>query len=229
MKQTKAARSRRVDPLPGLTLNLEIVGVALLSLAVLLALALALPAGRTGSLGPIVANVLRGGFGAAAWLAIALLAAVAAIVFLELHAMRRLALFALCAVGEFLVIAGWLGLSLHGGFIGNAIGRGFVWLLGPAGARVVFAFGALAFAVAPTRISLKSLGATISAFAVTAWSRIVATIAPWTADQLWPAHAERSGGTTGARTNDRNSQPLCASGGCQRRCGDRTHARANTT
>ncbi len=179
MKQTKAARSRRVDPLPGLTLNLEIVGVALLSLAVLLALALALPAGRTGSLGPIVANVLRGGFGAAAWLAIALLAAVAAIVFLELHAMRRLALFALCAVGEFLVIAGWLGLSLHGGFIGNAIGRGFVWLLGPAGARVVFAFGALAFAVAPTRISLKSLSATISAFAVTAWSRLVATIVPW--------------------------------------------------
>ena len=179
MKQTKAARSRRVDPLPGLTLNLEIVGVALLSLAVLLALALVLPAGRTGSLGPIVADMLRGGFGAAAWLAIALLAAVAAIVFLELHAMRRLALFALCAVGEFLVIAGWLGLSQHGGYIGNAIGHGCVWLLGPAGARVVFAFGALAFIVAPTRISLKSLVATISGFAVNVWNRVAAMLAPW--------------------------------------------------
>ena len=57
MRQTKAARSRRVDSLPGLTLNLEILGVGLLAIALLLALAMVLPAGRSGSLGPIAAVV----------------------------------------------------------------------------------------------------------------------------------------------------------------------------
>ncbi len=154
MKQTKAARSRRVDPLPGAALNLEILGVALLALAILLALALALPA-RSGWLGPLAAHALRGGFGGAAWLAVTLLAAVAVIVFLELHAVRRLVVVASCALGEFLVLTAWLGMAQHGGIVGNALARAGVWLVGPAGARVVLAFGALACLVIPTRLSLK--------------------------------------------------------------------------
>jgi DNA segregation ATPase FtsK/SpoIIIE, S-DNA-T family len=178
MKQTKAARSRRVDPLPGLTLNLEIIGIALLSVALLLTLALVLPQGRTGSLGPLVVAFLRGGFGAAVWLAVILLAIVGVIVFLELHARRRLALFALCALGEFLVLDGWLGLGRHGGVVGNAIGGAFHWLLGTAGSHVVFAFAALAFVVVPTGISLKALAANASRPAAGAWNTLRRSTSP---------------------------------------------------
>jgi DNA segregation ATPase FtsK/SpoIIIE, S-DNA-T family len=178
MKQTKAARSRRVDPLPGLTLNLEIIGIALLSLALLLTLALVLPQGRTGSLGPLVVSFLHGGFGAAAWLAVVLLAIVGVIVFLELHAMRRLALFALCALGEFLVLDAWLGLGRHGGVVGNAIGSAFHWLLGTAGSHVVFGFGALAFVVVPTGLSLKALAAKASRPAAGAWNTLRRSTSP---------------------------------------------------
>lgn len=178
MKQTKAARSRRVDPLPGLTLNLEIIGIALLSIAALLALALILPVGRSGSLGPLAAAALRGGFGAASWLAVLLLASVAVIVFLEIHAMRKLAFFSSCAAGEFVVLDAWLGLGGHGGAIGNAIGHGFAWLFGPLGAVIVFAFGAIACAVAPTGLSLKSGFAMVSRSASGAWRAGAAAIGP---------------------------------------------------
>jgi S-DNA-T family DNA segregation ATPase FtsK/SpoIIIE len=178
MRQTKVARSRRVDAIPGLTLNLEVLGVGLLSVAALLALAMMLPPGRSGSLGPIAAEALRGGFGAAAWLAVALLAAVAVIVFLELHAMRKLALFSLCAAGEFLVLAGWLGLGGHGGVVGNAIGHGFTWLLGTLGAGIVFAFGAIAFVVVPTGLSLKSSFSVASRTSTAAWNALASGIAP---------------------------------------------------
>jgi len=178
MRQTKAARSRRVDPLPGLTLNLEILGAGLLSIALLLALALVLPASRSGSLGSLAAQALHGGFGAAAWLAVGLLTVVAVIVFLELHAMHKLALFSLCAAGEFLVLVGWLGLSGHGGVVGDSIGRGFAWLFGPLGASIVFAFGALAFVVVPTGISLKSAFALAARTGSKTWSALAVAAAP---------------------------------------------------
>jgi DNA segregation ATPase FtsK/SpoIIIE-like protein len=178
MRQTKAARSRRVDPLPGLTLNLEILGAGLLSIALVLALALILPPSRTGSLGSLAAQALHGGFGAAAWLAVGLLAVVAVIVFLELHAMHKLALFSLCAAGEFLVLVGWLGLGGHGGVVGDSIGRGFAWLFGPLGAGIVFAFGALAFVMVPTGVSLKSAFALAARSGSKAWSVLASAVAP---------------------------------------------------
>jgi len=178
MRQTKAARSRRVDPLPGLTLNLEILGVGLLVIALLLTLAMTLPAGRTGSLGPIAAGILRGGFGAAAWLAVMLLAAVSTIVFLELHALRKLALSSLCAAGEFLVLAGWIGLSGHGGLVGNAIGHAFSWLFGTLGASIVFAFGAIAFIVVPTGLSLKKSFSALGRGSTGAWSALSSAVSP---------------------------------------------------
>ncbi|HXN08184.1 MAG TPA: DNA translocase FtsK, partial [Candidatus Acidoferrales bacterium] len=178
MRQTKAARSRRVDPLPGLTLNLEILGVGLLAISLLLALAMILPAGRSGSIGPIAAEALRGGFGAAAWLAVGLLAAVAIIVFLELHAIRKLELFSLCAAGEFLVLAGWFGLSGHGGVVGNAIGHAFSWLFGTLGAGIVFAFGAIAFIVVPTGLSLKNSFSALGRGSTAAWGALGSAVAP---------------------------------------------------
>ncbi|MDQ6824143.1 MAG: DNA translocase FtsK [Candidatus Eremiobacteraeota bacterium] len=154
MKRTKAARSRRVDPLPGLALNLEIIGIGLLCVALLLALALLVP-GRSGSFGPVASAILHGGFGAGAWLAIVALVVVALIVFLELHALFKLAFFAACAAGEFIVLDAWLGLSNRGGLVGNALAHGVMWLLGPIGAAIVLAAAAVALVLAPTGASLK--------------------------------------------------------------------------
>jgi len=58
MKRAKAAaKSRRVDPLPRLTLNLEIVGVALLAIAAYVALALWAPK-SAGWFGPGLASTI---------------------------------------------------------------------------------------------------------------------------------------------------------------------------
>ena len=172
MRQTKAARSRRVDPLPGLTLNLEIVGVGLLSAALILGLALAMPAGRSGTFGIVASAALRGGFGDAAWLAVALLAALGVIIFLEIHAMRRLAILSACAALEFLVLTGWLGVAARGGIIGNAIGHAAVWVFGPIGAGIAFGFGAIAFALAPTGLSLKAAFRAFAQAATSSWTAV---------------------------------------------------------
>ncbi|MDQ6780187.1 MAG: DNA translocase FtsK [Candidatus Eremiobacteraeota bacterium] len=157
MKRTKAARSRRIDPIPGLALNLEVAGIALLCIALLLALALLLPPGKSGSLGPFAVAALRGGFGAGAWLAILALATLAIVVFLEMHAASKLALFAGCATAEFFVLDAWLGVSSRGGAIGNALAHGLIWLIGPLGSAVVLGGAAMALILVPTGLSLKKM------------------------------------------------------------------------
>lgn len=149
------ARSRRVDPLPGLTLNLEILGIGLLCIAILLALALELPARKSGSIGPAVNATLHAWFGGADWILVLALATVAVIIFLELHVPRMMALFAACAIGEFLVLDSMFGMSVRGGIAGNAMAHGLTWLVGGVGASVILMFGLVAFIVAPTGISLK--------------------------------------------------------------------------
>jgi S-DNA-T family DNA segregation ATPase FtsK/SpoIIIE len=149
------AKSRRVDPLPGLTLNLEILGSGLLCIAVLLALALWLPAGKSGSIGPAVNATLHAWFGGGAWVLVLALATVAVIIFLELHVPRMMALFAGCAIGEFLVLDAMFGMGGRGGTAGNALAHGLTWLVGGVGANVILMFGLVAFIVAPTGISLK--------------------------------------------------------------------------
>jgi DNA segregation ATPase FtsK/SpoIIIE-like protein len=149
------AKSRRVDPLPGLTLNLEILGSGLLCLAILLALALWLPAAKSGSIGPAVNATLHGWFGGGAWVLVLALATVAVIIFLELHVPRMMALFAGCAIGEFLVLDAMFGMGARGGAAGNALAHGLTWLVGGVGASVILMFGLVAFIVAPTGISLK--------------------------------------------------------------------------
>jgi S-DNA-T family DNA segregation ATPase FtsK/SpoIIIE len=160
-----AARSRRVDPLPGLTLNLEILGIGILCIAILLALALALPAGKSGSVGPVVNATVHAWFGGAAWVLVLALATVAVIIFLELHVPRMMTLFAGCAIAEFVVIDALFGMGSRGGALGDSIAHGLTWMAGGAGASVILIFAVVAFIVTPTGISLKRVlgGAAIGA------------------------------------------------------------------
>jgi DNA segregation ATPase FtsK/SpoIIIE, S-DNA-T family len=168
MKRTKAARSRRVDPLPGLTLNLEILGVAIFVLAALLAISLfATP--EAGFFGVLATATLHAWFGNAAWLAVVSLAVIASIIFLELHVPKVLALFSGCAAGAFLALAGFFGMAGGGGLVGNAIAHGLVALFGAVGANIVLGFAVLAFFITPTGISLKrvfgAVGSSVAAAA----------------------------------------------------------------
>ena len=157
MKRSKAAaKSRRVDPLPGLTINLEILGVALLCAAAYLALAIAAP-GRAGWIGPGIRLTVADWFGGGAWIAVVALAVVAVIIFLEIHVVRIMAFMAACAAGEFLALDAALGTGGHGGAVGNAIAWAAAKLLGGTGADILIGFGIIALAVAPTGVSLKKL------------------------------------------------------------------------
>src|ERR1700737_1026586 len=125
MGHSKAmARSRRIDRLPGLTLNLEILGGAFICAALLLAISLASPH-RAGAAGVVATATLHAWFGAAAWLAIAALVVVGAIIFLELHMPSTAAGFSGCAAGAFAAADGLLGMSARGGLVGNALAHGF--------------------------------------------------------------------------------------------------------
>jgi S-DNA-T family DNA segregation ATPase FtsK/SpoIIIE len=171
MKRTKAARSRRVDPLPGLTLNFEILGVAVFVVAALLALSLALGPGA-GAFGVLADRTLHVWFGGAAWLAVVALAVIASIIFLELHVPKLMAAFAGCAAGAFFAFAGLFGMAGAGGGVGNAIAHGLTALFGTIGADVVLFFVVLACVVTPTGISLKrafgALGTSVAAGAAQA-------------------------------------------------------------
>jgi S-DNA-T family DNA segregation ATPase FtsK/SpoIIIE len=169
MKRSKAeAKSRRVDPLPGLTLNLEILGVALLCAAAYLSLSIAAP-GDAGWLGPQVHGTVAAWFGAAAWIAVAALAGVAVIIFMELHVLKAMAIFAACAAAEFLALDAAFGMAGRGGTIGDGIAWVFVRVLGGPGATILIGFVVVASVVLPTGLSLKKLlGSTALAAARTA-------------------------------------------------------------
>ena len=155
MKRAKAAaKSRRVDPLPRLTLNLEIVGVALLAIAAYVALALWAPK-SAGWFGPGLASTIGVWFGAAAWISVAGLVVVAVIIFLEIHVVRIMAFMAACAAGEFLALDAALGMSSRGGAVGNAIAWGLSHVFGAGGAGIAIVFAIIAFVVAPTGVSMK--------------------------------------------------------------------------
>src|SRR5579863_1144594 len=157
MRRSKAAaKSRRVDPLPGLTLNLEVLGVALLCLAAYMSLSLVWPS-RAGWVGPALHTVLATWFGAGAWLAILALAVVAVVIFLEIHVLRMMGVMAACAAGAFLAIDAALGMRGAGGGVGNAIAWLLTRVLGSTGADLALALCIVAFVVVPTGISLKKL------------------------------------------------------------------------
>src|SRR5215469_12192756 len=154
MKRTKSARSRRVDPLPGITLNFEIIGGALFVLAGLLAISL-LRASAAGFFGSVANETMHSWFGAAAWLGVLALTVIAAIVFLEIHVPKIMVAYSACAGGAFLALAGLFGMVNAGGAVGDAIAHGLSTLFGVTGANIVLIFVVVACIVTPTGISLK--------------------------------------------------------------------------
>lgn len=163
-----------MDPLPGLTLNFEILGGAVFVVAALLAISLAATA-SAGAFGALASKTLHAWFGGAAWLSVVALVVIASIIFLEIHVPKLMAAFAACAAGAFFAFAGLFGMAASGGIVGDAIAHALTALFGTIGANVVLFFALLACTVTPTGISLKrvfsALGTSVSSGAAQARER----------------------------------------------------------
>jgi S-DNA-T family DNA segregation ATPase FtsK/SpoIIIE len=146
VRRTAAAASR---------LNFELAGIAALGFAVLLAIALVLPATRTGAVGSATALALRSLFGGAAGWFPCLVALIGAIVFLEIDVPKMIARLGSAAVGFFIIVDTALGPS--GGSTGRALEGGLTALVGDVGERVVLALAALSLAVWITNVSVKKV------------------------------------------------------------------------
>lgn len=136
-------------------LNFEIAGIAAIGLAVLLGIALALPAHRAGIALGATATGLSALFGEAAPLFPVLVALFGGIIFLEINVPRMIASLGTAALGYFLLIDAAFG--RHGGWMGAALWTGLQTLVGVAGARVVIGLGALLLAVWITNVSVKKV------------------------------------------------------------------------
>ena len=144
-------------------LNFEIAGIAAIGLAVLLGIALVLPAHRAGIALGATAMGLSALFGEAAPLFPVLVALFGGIIFLEINVPRMIASLGTAALGYFLLLDAALG--RHGGWIGAGLWTGLQTLVGVAGARVVIGVTALLLAVWITNVSVKKLiGLVILAF-----------------------------------------------------------------
>ncbi len=144
------ARGRRARAT--VRLNFEIAGIAALGVAVLLALALALPT-SSGAAGAATARGLIALFGAGAWLAPLLVGLIGGIVFLEINVPQMIATLGLAAVAYFLILDAAFG--TRGGIVGGGISRGLRGLFGAAGTDVVLVVLALLITLWITRMSLK--------------------------------------------------------------------------
>ena len=136
-------------------LNFEIAGIAAIGLAVLLGIALALPAARAGIAGGATAAALSALFGGAAPLFPVLVALFGGIIFLEINVPRMMATLGTAALGYFLLIDASFG--HHGGWVGGALWTGLRTLVGVIGARIVIGLVALLFAVWITNVSVKKV------------------------------------------------------------------------
>ena len=139
-------------------LNLEIVGLTAIGLAVLCGVSLAVPH-LAGSFGGWTASTLRLLFGGGAALFPVLLAAMGAIVFLEVNVPRLIASFGSAALAYFLMIDAALGAggTARGGFVGAEIWWALHALIGPVGAWIALAIGFLSLTLWLTGASLKRL------------------------------------------------------------------------
>jgi DNA segregation ATPase FtsK/SpoIIIE, S-DNA-T family len=139
-------------------LNLEIVGIAALSVALLCGIALAAP-GATGNVGRALAGGLRELFGGGAALFPVLIALLGAIVFLEINVPRMIATLGSSALCYFLIIDAALGSSgpRGGGILGAAIWSMLHRLLGTAGAWIVLVVVAAMLTLSLTQVSLKKV------------------------------------------------------------------------
>ncbi len=136
-------------------LNFEIAGIAAIGLAVLLGIALALPAARAGIAGGATAAGLSALFGGAAPLFPVLVAFFGAIVFLEINVPRMLATLGSASLASFLLIDA--ALARRGGWIGSELWAALRTLFGVPGARIVLVLAAILLAVWMSNVSVKKL------------------------------------------------------------------------
>lgn len=139
-------------------LNLEIVGIVAIGLAVLFAVALVIPQ-YSGQVGKATAALLHRLLGNDAPLFPVLIAAIGAIVFLEINVPRLIVGFGTAALAYFLLIDAALGSKelRSGGEIGATIWSSLRALVGTPGAWVVLAVIAVALTLYVTNASLKKL------------------------------------------------------------------------
>jgi S-DNA-T family DNA segregation ATPase FtsK/SpoIIIE len=135
--------------------NFEIAGIAALGIAVLLALALVVPAAHTGLVGGFTAAALRSLFGAAAGWFPLLIALLATIVFLEINVPRMIATLGGAACLYFLLVDTMYG--RNGGLLGRFLDNGLRALVGDIGAVIVLIVLALATTIWITNVSLKKV------------------------------------------------------------------------
>lgn len=136
-------------------LNFEIAGIAAIGVAVLLGIALALPAARAGIAGGATAAGLSALFGGAAPLFPVLVALFGVIIFLEINVPRMIATLGSAALAYFIVIDAAFG--RRGGWAGAHVWAGLQALVGVPGARIVLALAALLVSVWITNVSVKKI------------------------------------------------------------------------
>ncbi len=136
-------------------INFEIAGIAAIGLAVLLAIALALPPARAGIAGGAAAHAMSRLFGEAAPLFPVLVALFGGIIFLEINVPRTIGTFGAASLGYFLIVDAAFG--RRGGIIGADLWSALQATVGVAGSRVVLVLGALLLAVWLTNVSVKKI------------------------------------------------------------------------
>ncbi|MGH7737665.1 MAG: DNA translocase FtsK [Candidatus Tyrphobacter sp.] len=139
-------------------LNLEIVGIVAIGIAILFAVVLVIPH-NSGRAGGFTATLMHRWLGEAAPLFVVLIAAIGAIVFLEINLPRLIAGFGAAAVAYFLLIDAVLGARgiRSGGEVGVLIWSALRALVGTAGASIVLAVVAVALTLSVTQASLKKV------------------------------------------------------------------------
>lgn len=147
-------------------LNLEIVGIAALSVALLCGIALAVP-GHAGNVGRALAGGLRELFGGGAALFPVLVALLGGIIFLEINVPRMIATLGTSALSYFLMIDAAFGSASprSGGIVGGGIWSALSGLLGTAGAWIVLVLVALSLTLSLTQVSVKKVIGLLLGFA----------------------------------------------------------------
>jgi hypothetical protein len=136
-------------------LNFELAGIAALGFALLLGIAIVLPAGRTGAVGGVAAHAMQALFGGAAGWFPCLVALLGAIVFLEINVPTMIATLGSAAVGFFIIVDTALG--PRGGMLGRTLDTGLTALVGDVGEKIVLIVAALSIAVWVTNVSVKKV------------------------------------------------------------------------
>ncbi len=139
-------------------LNLEIVGIAAVTLAVFCGVALAFPH-HAGAVGTWTAGVLRRLFGGAAPLFPVLVALLGAIAFLEVNVPRMVASLGSSALAYFLLVDAMFGAAgpKRGGIVGANIWWALHALVGGVGAWILLSVALLSLTLWLTNASMKQL------------------------------------------------------------------------